>query len=118
MIHELDELIRRLLVSWLTIAMVLAAPGAEADTATDPPAAGDPRAAAPADPGAAGEDRTTGAATSAAARHGWGRPNRVEEFTDGVAEDWNLYDGPGHVGNGRRAPSAVSVREDDAQMHG
>ena len=33
----------------------------------------------------------------------------VDEFTDGLGPDWNVYDGPGHAGNGRRDPGAVSV---------
>jgi hypothetical protein len=42
----------------------------------------------------------------------WGVPMRVEEF-DGtrLGSAWNVYDGPGHAGNGRRTPSAVSVRD-------
>jgi licheninase len=52
-----------------------------------------------------------GADISAATRLGWGRPVRVDEF-DGTAlgRAWNVYDGPGHAGNGRRTPKAVSVR--------
>ena len=55
---------------------------------------------------------STGYATSAAAVQGWGEPARVDEF-DGAAPDdeWNVYDGPGHAGNGRRTPEAVSVRD-------
>jgi hypothetical protein len=50
-----------------------------------------------------------GFSTSAAAKHGWGRPNRVDRFTDGLGEDWNLYDGPGHQDNGVRSPDAATV---------
>jgi Glycosyl hydrolases family 16 len=52
-----------------------------------------------------------GTDTSAATRLGWGRPVRVDEF-DGTSlgPKWNVYDGPGHAGNGRRTPKAVSVR--------
>ncbi|NMH95927.1 glycoside hydrolase family 16 protein [Pseudonocardia acidicola] len=46
--------------------------------------------------------------TSAAQMHGWGAPARVEEFDEGL-EQWNVYDGPGHAGNGRRSPGAASV---------
>ena len=55
---------------------------------------------------------STGHATSAAAVQGWGEPARVDEF-DGAApgDGWNVYDGPGHAGNGRRTPEAVSVRD-------
>ncbi len=48
------------------------------------------------------------AGPSAAARFGWGTPNRVEEF-DGTLAAWDVYDGPGHVGNGRRTPAAFSL---------
>ncbi|WP_433272629.1 glycoside hydrolase family 16 protein [Pseudonocardia xinjiangensis] len=48
--------------------------------------------------------------TTAAAVRGWGTPNRVDEFTSGLGPNWELYDGPGHGGNGRRTPSAVTVR--------
>jgi licheninase len=55
---------------------------------------------------------STGHATSAAALQNWGEPTRVDEF-DGVAlsDEWGVYDGPGHAGNGRRTPDAVSVRD-------
>ena len=56
--------------------------------------------------------RSAGYARSAAAQQNWGEPTRVEEF-DGtrLGPAWNVYDGPGHAGNGRRTPSAVSVRD-------
>ena len=42
--------------------------------------------------------------------HGWGAPSRSADFTDSSSlAAWNLYNGPGHAGNGRRTPSAVSV---------
>jgi hypothetical protein len=34
----------------------------------------------------------------------------VDEFTAGLGPDWDLYDGPGHGGNGRRTPAAVTVQ--------
>ncbi|HEX5812253.1 MAG TPA: glycoside hydrolase family 16 protein [Pseudonocardia sp.] len=56
--------------------------------------------------------RSAGYRSSAAAVQNWGEPTRVEEF-DGtrLGPAWNVYDGPGHAGNGRRTPSAVSVRD-------
>ena len=53
-----------------------------------------------------------GTRRSAAALQNWGEPTRVEEF-DGtrLGPAWDVYDGPGHAGNGRRTPSAVSVRD-------
>ncbi|MBP2371167.1 glycoside hydrolase family 16 protein [Pseudonocardia parietis] len=75
---------------------------------TDPPATGDP---APSDDGttAGGEPVTTDGTTAAAAL-GWGEPVRTDDFTDGTS-GWNIYDGPGHDGNGRRTPDAVSVQD-------
>ncbi|MGI9003259.1 MAG: glycoside hydrolase family 16 protein [Pseudonocardia sp.] len=55
-------------------------------------------------------DTGTGKDTSAAERHGWGKPNRVDDFSDGT-EQWNVYDGPGHAGQGTRSPSAVSIQD-------
>ena len=57
-------------------------------------------------------DRPAGDATSAAVLHGWGAPARVDEF-DGTAlgRTWEVYDGPGHAGKGRRTPKAVHVRD-------
>jgi len=49
---------------------------------------------------------------TAAAAHGWGPPNRIDDFTDPASLDqWTVYDGPGHDGNGRRTPAAVSVAD-------
>jgi Glycosyl hydrolases family 16 len=48
-------------------------------------------------------------ATAAAAYH-WGAPNRSDDFGGPFSlAGWQLYDGPGHAGNGRRTPTAVSV---------
>lgn len=64
-------------------------------------AGGEPGRAATADGAAAG---------SAAAKFGWGTPNRVEDFS-GATGAWDLYNGPGHDGKGTRSPSAVSVAD-------
>lgn len=49
---------------------------------------------------------------TAAAAHGWGAPNRIDDFTDpGSLNQWSIYDGPGHNGNGRRTRDAVSVAD-------
>ena len=78
--------------------------------------------ATPADPDdspgpAPSEDGTTSGGgdvtiegTTAAATQGWGEPVRTDDFTDGTS-GWSIYDGPGHAGNGRRTPDAVSVRD-------
>jgi licheninase len=43
---------------------------------------------------------------------GWGAPSRVDEFGGtALGSRWNVYDGPGHGGKGRRTPKAVSVRD-------
>jgi beta-glucanase (GH16 family) len=54
--------------------------------------------------------QSVGHATSAAAVFGWGEPNRVEEFDGPLGKNWNVYDGPGHAGNGRRTPDAISIQ--------
>jgi licheninase len=56
--------------------------------------------------------RSIGDETSAAVLQGWGAPARVDEF-DGtrLGPAWGVYDGPGHGGNGRRTPKAVSLRD-------
>ncbi|GAA4875184.1 glycoside hydrolase family 16 protein [Pseudonocardia benzenivorans] len=55
---------------------------------------------------------SAGAGTSAARRYGWGTPNRVDEFdSPASADNWSIYDGPGHAGNGRRTPDAVSIAD-------
>jgi hypothetical protein len=68
-----------------------------------------PKPAAPAKPApAAPAPATTGAGTTAAAAFGWGTPVKSDDFTTGLS-GWNVYDGPGHAGNGRRTPDAASV---------
>jgi hypothetical protein len=47
---------------------------------------------------------------TAADTQNWGAANRADDFGDQSSlAGWNLYDGPGHNGNGRRTPSAISV---------
>ncbi|NWJ71672.1 glycoside hydrolase family 16 protein [Pseudonocardia sp. ICBG1122] len=58
---------------------------------------------------------TTGGATvaegtTAAAKLGWGRPVRADEFDNGT-DGWSIYDGAGHAGNGRRTPDAAAVAD-------
>lgn len=49
---------------------------------------------------------------TAAASQGWGAPNRSFDFASAAElDDWWLYDGPGHAGNGRRTPAAISVAD-------
>jgi hypothetical protein len=57
---------------------------------------------------------TTGSGASAgitaAEQHGWGAPSREDDFSSGT-DQWDIYDGPGHGGEGTRSPSAVSVED-------
>ncbi len=49
---------------------------------------------------------------TAASTLGWGTPNREDTFDDANSlQDWMIYDGAGHAGNGRRTPSAISVAD-------
>jgi Glycosyl hydrolases family 16 len=55
--------------------------------------------------------RSAGHETSAATLHGWGEPNRVDEFDGPLGGSWNVYDGPGHAGNGRRTTDAITIED-------
>ncbi|HEX7824943.1 MAG TPA: glycoside hydrolase, partial [Mycobacterium sp.] len=48
---------------------------------------------------------------TAAAQHDWGPPNRKDDFNDPFLTGWHVYDGPGHAGNGRRTPHAISAAD-------
>jgi len=49
---------------------------------------------------------------TAADTQGWGTPERADGFNGPAAlSSWTLYDGPGHAGNGRRTPAAMSVAD-------
>jgi beta-glucanase (GH16 family) len=111
---DVDTLIRRLLAAGMSVLVLFTAPPAGDGKTTDPPAVAthaDDRAADHAPDHPADRAPSPDDATSAAAKFGWGKPTRVDEFTDGLGPDWHVYDGPGHEGKGRRAPSAVSVRD-------
>lgn len=57
--------------------------------------------------------------TTAAEAHGWGPPEQVETFnTPEALESWRIYDGPGHNGNGRRTPTAVSIADGSLVVKG
>ncbi|MDT7581239.1 MAG: hypothetical protein QOK35_2503 [Pseudonocardiales bacterium] len=134
---ELERLLKRYVSTGAAVVVVLLGPG-QADTRApgtpppsgqattvepSPPGGGiatadptaEPRATTPprptTEPRRAPADRAGVATdTTAAAAHGWGTPTRVEDFDGGTAQ-WQLYDGTGHDGKGRRAPEAVSVRD-------
>ena len=84
--------------------------------ATTPPSNdGNARDDASGGPGATQNGAGTGdghCPQTAAGKLGWGTPNRESHF-NGSSPDtgWSLYDGPGHAGNGRRTPDAVSVAD-------
>ncbi|MFC4906261.1 glycoside hydrolase family 16 protein [Actinomadura gamaensis] len=66
------------------------------------------------DPGRPGEPSSAaGAPPTAAARYGWGSPVASDDFASARLDHraWEVYDGPGHGGAGRRSPRAVSVRD-------
>lgn len=48
---------------------------------------------------------------SAAEAFGWGDPDVVDDFDSSGLGGWNLYDGPGHAGNGVRSPDAATVSD-------
>ncbi|WP_308817894.1 glycoside hydrolase family 16 protein [Pseudonocardia alni] len=57
-----------------------------------------------------GGGATVAEGTTAAAKLGWGRPVRADEFDNGT-DGWSIYDGAGHAGNGRRTPDAAAVAD-------
>jgi hypothetical protein len=59
----------------------------------------------------------SGGGKSAAAALGW-TPVGGDEFNGGMSSKWTLYDGPGHAGNGRRTPDAVSVENGSLVIRG
>ena len=87
--------------------------GTSDDGASEAPKPAEPTPA-PASAGTTTDSGSTDAAcgpdTSAATKYGWGTPNRVDEFDSGLGRDWDVYDGEGHDGQGRRTPDAVSVK--------
>ncbi|MFP5021476.1 glycoside hydrolase family 16 protein [Pseudonocardia phyllosphaerae] len=50
--------------------------------------------------------------------HNWGAPNKVDDFDSGDLSGWNMYDGPGHAGKGRRSPDAASVKDGILTING
>ncbi|MBC3189522.1 glycoside hydrolase family 16 protein [Pseudonocardia sp. C8] len=79
---------------------------------------GDQDGSGPASP--AGSDSGTNSSQqgqTAAEAFGWGEPAKVDDFENGL-EGWNLYDGPGHGGNGTRSPDAASVSDGILTING
>lgn len=84
------------------VAVLLSRPGSE-------PVRQQP--AEPPGPTSTTQTPSAGSETSAATLLGWGEPSRVDEFDGPRPQGWNLYNGQGHDGNGRRTPDAISVRD-------
>jgi beta-glucanase (GH16 family) len=87
-----------------TLVFVLVRPGGGGGTGGT---AGAPETTAPPKP-SAGED------TSAGKMLNWGTPSFAEEFTspDALTTDkWDVYNGAGHVGNGKRSPDQMSIKD-------
>ena len=58
-------------------------------------------------------------ARTAAAQQGWGATSRADDFSGPSSlSNWQIYDGPGHNGNGRRTPDAISVRDSALTIKG
>jgi licheninase len=54
----------------------------------------------------------TNCPNTAAETHNWGVPKRDFEFDNPASlDEWWLYDGPSHTGNGRRTPAAINVAD-------
>ncbi|MFC4947693.1 glycoside hydrolase family 16 protein [Pseudonocardia sp. GCM10023141] len=75
---------------------VTAAPTPPPTTTAPPPTTAPPKLSA-------------GAETSAATLLGWPAPKRVDEFDGPLSSAWEVYDGDGHNGNGRRSPAAITT---------
>jgi hypothetical protein len=89
-----------------------------------PPVAAPPAATAerPAPTRRAQENRPAASASSgdgkqAATRLGWTLVGG-DEFNGGKSSKWNEYDGPGHGGNGRRTPDAISAENGSLVIRG
>jgi licheninase len=66
--------------------------------------------ALPITPTATPEEPADNCRATAAAAHGWGSPDRSDDFNDPSSlAGWSLYKGAGLLGNGRLTPEAVSV---------
>ncbi|QNG53402.1 glycoside hydrolase family 16 protein [Pseudonocardia petroleophila] len=85
---------------------------ADADVTDSDPTDSDPTSADPTSAGTPGADPTAPSATSptAAEELGWGTPVQEDDFTAGLSQ-WDLYEGPGHAGQGMRSPSAATVQD-------
>jgi hypothetical protein len=79
-----------------------------------PPHTSSNRAAVPSRSGSPRASSTvSGGQETAAGRHGWNDLVARDDFQGDRVDPaaWEVYDGDGHAGNGRRSPDAVSVRD-------
>ncbi|WP_433477023.1 glycoside hydrolase family 16 protein [Spirillospora sp. CA-142024] len=80
---------------------------------------GGPESIAPPTPEETGKPRTPSGGTTAAQRYGWGAPRAADEFNTTLdTKAWEVYDGPGHAGNGKRRPEAVTVKNGALRITG
>lgn len=90
---------------------------AERRRAAQQEAAG-PRDSAPAAGPVAGAAQVAGQGVQAALKLGWNAIGGDEFAGAALGSQWNAYDGPGHDGQGRRTPNAVSVRDGNLVISG
>ncbi|MBP2364591.1 glycoside hydrolase family 16 protein [Pseudonocardia parietis] len=82
------------------------------------PGSGEGSAPAAGGGGVAEAAQVAGQGVQAALAKGW-QAIGGDEFTgSSLGENWSAYDGPGHDGNGRRTPDAVSVENDNLVIRG
>jgi Glycosyl hydrolases family 16 len=89
-VEQVEALIRKYLSTGMAAIVVLIGPATAPGTT------------------APGTTATPDEGTTAAAKYGWGTPDRQDDFS-GDLSGWGLYEGPGHAGNGKRSPSAAAV---------
>lgn len=81
--------------------------------ATPPADASDADASDASEPGPA----TRAGTPSAGETFSWGQPDVIDDF-NGDLSGWNLYDGPGHGGNGTRSPDAATTADGILTING
>ncbi|MBC3194329.1 glycoside hydrolase family 16 protein [Pseudonocardia sp. C8] len=90
------------------------AEGSTAGSGEEPSGSGPAAAAAP----AAGAAQVAGEGIQAALAKGWQAVGGDEFTGSSLGENWTAYDGPGHDGQGRRTPDAVSVENGNLVIRG
>lgn len=82
---------------------------------SDAPAGGQARGPVAAVAGAA---QVAGEGVQTALKQGWSALGGDEFTGAGLGENWSAYDGPGHDGQGRRTPDAVSTQNGNLVIRG